>query len=137
MSYTIDPNLTGPGLAWVLAYRLGAPLDRLGELSGSDLAMVLIARDDAHLDHLGKLTGWDLTDVLTCRPDAGGTRHADIHSHLVWSWNGTLTVGCETHPYAEWIQRADGIDAKYGSPELADKTRALAERLMAEGVTRE
>ena len=46
---------------------------------------------------------------------------------------GWLRVGCELHTLADWIARADEIDAEHGDG-LADATRALAQRLMGEQV---
>jgi len=124
----------GPGLAQVLANRSDAPLDRLGELRGSDLAWVLVNRSDAPLDRLGELRGSDLAQVLANRPDAGGVQHPYIDGYEVWQWRGTLTVGCETHTFGEWVRDADEIDQRHGNPGYAPLTRAMALRLIEESV---
>jgi len=76
---------------------------------------------------------WEATAKL---PDGVMTSHPSIGAHSVWSFaiegERWLRVGCELHSAAEWVRDADEIFRRNGSPGLADETRALAERLIAD-----
>jgi hypothetical protein len=71
-----------------------------------------------------------------CERDSRGRRLTvaapEIPYHCA-AGDGWLRVGCELHTLADWIARADEIDAEHGDG-LADATRALAQRLMGEQV---
>jgi len=73
--------------------------------------------------------------------DARGTRFniapPDGISYRCSAGDGHLRVGCELHSLAEWVERANEIDGDHNDEGLADLTRALAQRLIAEGERKE
>ena len=70
--------------------------------------------------------------------DAQGTRRqvdAPSIAYTCAAGDGWLRVGCELHDLATWCRDAEDIDARHGDG-IAERTRALAERLGIEEVAR-